>query len=199
MAAPGKQRVYFDKLNRRAIIAPHGACLKQGEEGEGVSEKAVLYTAQEILETYGDMILRTAYAMVKNRADAEDILQDVFLSLVRTKPVFESAEHQKAWLLRVTMNRCKSFLRSAWQQRTQGLDEAFPDMEFTPEETGVAEAMAGLPLKYRQVLYLYYVEGYTAGEIGKLLKRPQGTVLSQMARGRKMLKEKLEGGRILVP
>ncbi len=158
-------------------------------------QKAVLYTAEEILEEYGDMVLRTAYAMVKNRADAEDVLQDVFLSLVRTKPAFESAEHQKAWLLRVTMNRCKSFLRSAWQQRTQGLDEAFPDASFTPAENGVALAMAQLPLKYRQVLYLYYVEGYAAGEIGQLLKRPQGTVLSQMARGRKMLKEILEGDR----
>ena len=58
----------------------------------------------------------------------------------------------------------------------------------------MAEAMAKLPLKYRQVLYLYYVEGYAAGEIAQLLKRPQGTVLSQMARGRKMLKELLEGG-----
>ena len=116
-------------------------------------ETAVLQTAEEILEVYGDMVLRTAYAMVKNRADAEDVLQDVFLSLVRTNPTFQSAEHQKAWLLRVTMNRCKSFLRSAWQQKTQGLDEAFPDTSFT-----------------------------------------QGTVLSQMARGRKMLKELLEGG-----
>lgn len=157
-------------------------------------QKAVLDTAEEILAEYGDMVLRTAYAMVKNRADAEDVLQDVFLSLVRTKPVFESAEHQKAWLLRVTMNRCKSFLRSAWQQRTQGLDEAFPDTRFTPRENEVAMAMAQLPLKYRQVLYLYYVEGYAAAEIGRLLKRPQGTVLSQMARGRKLLKEILEGG-----
>ena len=157
-------------------------------------ETAVLQTAEEILEVYGDMVLRTAYAMVKNRADAEDVLQDVFLSLVRTNPTFQSAEHQKAWLLRVTMNRCKSFLRSAWQQKTQGLDEAFPDTSFPPAESGVAEAMAKLPLKYRQVLYLYYVEGYAAGEIAQLLKRPQGTVLSQMARGRKMLKELLEGG-----
>ena len=80
-------------------------------------------SAQEILDQYGDMVFRTAYAMVKNPHDAEDIAQDVFVSLVRVQPKFESDEHQKAWLLRVTINRSKSFLRSAWQQRTQGLPD----------------------------------------------------------------------------
>ena len=81
-----------------------------------MEQSAVAQGAAEVLDQYGDMVFRTAYAMVKNTHDAEDIAQDVFVSLVRTHPVFVSAEHQKAWLLRVTINRSKSFLRSAWHQ-----------------------------------------------------------------------------------
>lgn len=156
-------------------------------------QAAVLASAQEIVEVYGDMVLRAALAMVKNRADAEDIAQDVFVSLLRAQPVFESAEHQKAWLLRVTMNRAKSFLRSAWQRRTEGLEESFPDVPFTPAENSTAQAVAALPLKYRQVIYLYYIEGYDTAELAKLLGRPQNTVLSQLARARNLLKETLKG------
>lgn len=149
--------------------------------------------AQDALEAYGDMVLRTAYAMLKNRADAEDAAQDVFLALVKKDPVFASAEHQKAWLLRVTINRCNSLLRSVWHRRTQGLEEAFPEASFTPAETGVADAVNALPKKYRQVIYLYYIMGYDTAEIAALLHRPQNTVLSQMARARAMLKKTLEG------
>ena len=156
-------------------------------------QTAVLSTAQEIVETYGDMVLRAALAMVKNRADAEDIAQDVFVSLLRAKPVFQSVEHQKAWLLRATMNRAKSFLRSAWQRKTQGLEESYPDVPFTPSESATAAAVAALPLKYRQVIYLYYIEGYDTAELAKLLGRPQNTVLSQLARARKLLRETLKG------
>lgn len=156
-------------------------------------QAAVLASAQEIVEVYGDMVLRAALAMVKNRADAEDIAQDVFVSLLRAQPVFESAEHQKAWLLRVTMNRAKSFLRSAWQRRTEGLEDSFPDVPFTPAENSTAQAVAALPLKYRQVIYLYYIEGYDTAELAKLLGRPQNTVLSQLARARNLLKETLKG------
>ena len=160
----------------------------------GAAAPGVAQSAEEVLAAYGDMVLRTAYTMVKNRADAEDIAQDVFLALVRTNPSFESAEHQKAWLLRVTMNRCNSFLRSAWQQKTQGIEDAFPDQAFTPEESGVMDAVNDLPEKYRQAIYLYYIQGYDTAEIAGLLHRPQNTVLSQLSRARKMLRETLGGG-----
>ena len=134
-----------------------------------------------------------AYAMVKNKEDAEDIAQEVFISYVKAKPAFESAEHEKAWLLRVTINRCKSFFRSAWQRKTTGLEDDFPDTPFTPDETAVVEAVNRLPKKYRQVIYLYYIEGYATGEIAAILEMPQNTVLSQLARARKLLKTALKG------
>lgn len=158
-----------------------------------MAEAAVCTSAEEILERYAATVFSAAYAMVKNRADAEDIAQDVFLSYVRAKPVFESAAHEKAWLLRVTANRCKSFFRSAWQRKTTGLAEDFPDTPFTAAETSVVDAVNRLPQKYRQVIYLYYIEGYATGEIAVLLDMPQNTVLSQLARARRLLKTALKG------
>lgn len=158
-----------------------------------MSDAAVCTGAEELLERYAATVFSAAYAMVKNREDAEDIAQDVFVSYMRAKPVFESAEHEKAWLLRVTINRCKSFFRSAWQRRTTGLEADFPDTPFTSDELAVMDAVNRLPEKYRQVIYLYYIEGYATGEIASLLDLPQSTVLSQLARARKMLKTALKG------
>lgn len=157
------------------------------------SSGQVVYDAQQVLECYGDLVLRTAFMMLKNRADAEDAAQDVFLSFIRTKPVFKSAEHQKAWFLRVTLNRCKSILRSAWHQKTQPLEEAFPEQDFTERETGVMQAVQKLTQNYRTVIYLYYIQGYDTAEIAQILGVSQNTVLSRLARARKQLKGMLEG------
>ena len=157
------------------------------------SSGQVVYDAQQVLECYGELVLRTAFMMLKNRADAEDAAQDVFLSFIRTKPVFESAEHQKAWFLRVTLNRCKSILRSAWHRKTQPLEEAFPEQDFTERETGVMQAVHKLTQNYRTVIYLYYIQGYGTAEIAQILGVSQNTVLSRLARARKQLKGMLEG------
>lgn len=157
------------------------------------SSGQVVYDAQQVLECYGDLVLRTAFMMLKNRADAEDAAQDVFLSFIRAKPVFESAEHQKAWFLRVTLNRCKSILRSAWHRKTQPLEEAFPEQDFTERETGVMQAVQKLTQNYRTVIYLYYIQGYDTAEIAQILGVSQNTVLSRLARARKQLKGMLEG------
>lgn len=148
--------------------------------------------AEEALEAYGALVLRTAFGMLKNMADAEDVAQEVFLSLLRAAPQFESAEHQKAWLLRSTINRCRSVFRSAWHQRTVPLDENL-SAPFTPEESAVLEAVGALPLKYRQVIYLHYIEGYKSAEIAQLLGVRQNTVLSQLSRARALLKTALKG------
>ena len=153
--------------------------------------RAVL-TPEQAVEVYGALVLRTAFGLVKNMADAEDIAQEVFLNLVKTEPSFESAEHQKAWLLRCTINRCKSHFRSVWQRRTDPLDETLPS-PFTPEENTVLDAVAGLPLKYRQVIQLHDIEGYSTAEIAEILQIKQNTVLSQLARGRAILKDTLKG------
>ena len=146
-----------------------------------------------LAQRYMDTIFRLAFHYTKSQAEADDITQEVLLKLYRTDKQFESEAHVKHWLLRVTINRCKSFFRSAWQRKTTGLEDDFPDTPFTPDETAVVEAVNRLPKKYRQVIYLYYIEGYATGEIAAILEMPQNTVLSQLARARKLLKTALKG------
>lgn len=150
------------------------------------------FTPEAAVEQFGNTVFRAAFGLVKNPQDAEDIAQEVFLNLVRHAPRFDSAEHQKAWLLRCTINRCKSHFRSVWQSRTDGLDETL-SIPFTPAESEVMKAVGDLPMKYRQVIYLHYIQGYSTAEIAKLLELNQNTVLSQLARGRAMLKKTLKG------
>lgn len=155
--------------------------------GQPIADKAAL------LEKYADTVIRAAFSMTKNMQDAEDIAQEVFISLIKADPVFESEEHQKAWLLHATANRCKSFFRSAWQQKTTALSETVAAPSFTEKESSVMEAVHSLDEKYRQPVYLYYIEGYAVKEIAQLLQLPQNTVLSRLARARKQLREILTG------
>lgn len=150
------------------------------------------FTPEAAVEQFGDAVFRAAFGLVKNSQDAEDIAQEVFLNLVRHAPQFDSAEHQKAWLLRCTINRCKSHFRSAWVRRSAPLDEHL-STPFTPAENTALDAVAALPMKYRQVIYLHYIEGYSTAEIAALLGLKQNTVLSQLSRGRALLKDTLKG------
>lgn len=152
-------------------------------------------TDGDMITCYGAMVYRLAYARMQNQHDADDIFQEVFLRYVRRVPVFESYTHGKAWFLRTTINCCKNFWMSAWQRKTTALTdvEEQPVLYDTEEAQTLAEALSELPVKYRTVLHLYYYEGLTAEEIARIQQVPAGTVRMQLSRGRKMLKEKLEG------
>ena len=156
-----------------------------------MSDAAVCAGAEEVLERYAATVFAAAYAMVKNKEDAEDIAQEVFISYVKAKPAFESAEHEKAWLLRVTINRCKSFFRSAWQRKTTGLEDDFPDTPFTPDETAVVEAVNRLPEELRTVVILRFFSGYTQAETAAALNIPQGTAATRQKRALALLKLEL--------
>lgn len=146
--------------------------------------------AEETVRHYGSQVLRLAFVFVKNRFDAEDIAQDVFVTYLQSTPDFLTEEKKKAWLLTVTANRCRNFLRS-WRRKTVPLTE---DMSYLPPEEGmVLEAMLRLDAKYRTVLHLYYYEGYQLSEIGEILRCSTSTVGSRLARGREKLKQELEG------
>lgn len=146
----------------------------------------------ELLQTYSAMILRIAFSNVKNMEDAQDIAQEVFLSVLTKRPQFESTEHEKAWLIRVTINRCKNHVKSFWNRRTEGLSE---ELSYLPkEETGVVEAVLALPKNYRNAIHLYYYEGYSINEIAELLHKKPATVGTWLARGRAALKTALKGG-----
>lgn len=138
------------------------------------------------IRRHADMVYRLAYSYVRNRADAEDVFQDVFLRLVRKQPVFEDEEHCKAWLLHVTANCAKSLLHSAWRRHTQPLDDAIL-ADAPPEEVHLDEALRQLKPVYRAVIHLHYFEGYKTDEIAEILGSRPSTVRSQLRRAREQL------------
>ena len=107
-------------------------------------------------------------------------------------PDFQSPEHEKAWMIRVTINACKDLLRSLLRRRTVSLDEVLEQPAPIPEDhREVLEAVLSLPVKYKDVVYLHYYEGYTASQIGEILGKKANTVYTLLNRARQMLKEKL--------
>ena len=129
----------------------------------------------------------------KHVPDAEDIVQDVFLALLRYEKPFESEDHIRYWLIRVTVNQCKKWHRSPWRKHIP-FEEYAAGLPASQENRQVLEAVMALPRKYRMPIYLYYYEQYSTGEIAEILKLPKGTVCTHLSRGREMLKWNLQEG-----
>src|SRR5690606_27628805 len=111
---------------------------------------------EETVDKYSDLLLRVAFTYMKNISDAEDMVQEVFLKLVKDYPTFDNDEHEKAWLIRVTINLCKNRLKSAWFRKTEPIYDT--TLSFSDEEKFVMDAVLELPSKYRTVILLYYHE-----------------------------------------
>jgi RNA polymerase sigma-70 factor (ECF subfamily) len=147
---------------------------------------------QHVLDNYSTMLIKLAFTYVKNRADAEDMIQDVFVSLMKRNSGFENEEHEKAWLIRVTINKCKNHLKSSPNRLHVPLDE---EISYLPEEQSeVLSIVLSLPVKYRTVLHLFYYENYSMNEIAKMLAKRPATIGTWLSRGRILLKTKLVGG-----
>lgn len=147
-------------------------------------------STEQVIRHYADMVYRLAFARTRSKYDADDIFQEVFLRYVKKHPVFEGEEHRKAWLLRVTVNCSNKFFRSFRRSRVQGMEEqAVP---FTQEEERLHEQLCRLPVKYREVVHLYYYEDLSVEEISRILSRKHSTVRTQLTRARAMLKKYLE-------
>ena len=148
--------------------------------------------AEMILTRFGDSILRYAYTYLHNMSDAEEVLQDTLVQFLKTAPEFESENHEKAWLLRVAANLSKNRIRYNKLRETDELND-----ELVAEEcedlSFVWEAVKSLPVKYREVIHLFYHEGYQTVQIAKVLGRNESTVRSDLRRGREKLKEVLKG------
>ena len=146
------------------------------------------------IEQYADTVKRICVLHLKNEADTEDIFQTVFLKYVLSSVPFESAEHEKAWLIRVTINACKDLLKSFFRNRTVSLEDVVEQADIRshayPE---VLEAVLQLPQKYRQVIYLHYYEGYPATQIASILGKNVNTIYTWLTRARQMLKTRLGG------
>ncbi|HHX24290.1 MAG TPA: RNA polymerase sigma factor [Thermoanaerobacterales bacterium] len=157
---------------------------------------SLLRTNEELKQMYTrhvKTVYRVCFLYMKNKADSEDMVQNTFLRLMGDKTVFQSTEHEKAWLIRTAINLCKDYYRS-WWSRTLGLDkalEASVEQGFEIDET-LSKVLA-LPPKYKTALYLYYYEGYSTPEIAEMMGKPQSTVRSWLHTGRKRLKIEIEG------
>lgn len=152
------------------------------------------YEVNRAVDTYADLVRRICFCHIKNHMDTEDIFQNVFLKYMLYDGTFESAEHEKAWFIRVSINACKDFFKSLFRHSTVSLDEV---TELAAEEaedySEVLQAILALPEKYRDVIYLYYYEEYSAAEIADILKSRESTIYSLLSRGRTMLKKSLGG------
>ena len=140
---------------------------------------------------YENLIARIAFHYMKNWSDTEDVVQEVILKLIQTKPRFDSQEHEKAWIIRVTMNLCIDKVRSFWHKNvTCSGEQTFHGTEST-EEKDLIEVVLTLPEKQRMVVYLHYYEGYKLKDIAELMKRSPNTIQTWHERAKKALRRKL--------
>ena len=151
---------------------------------------------EQAVEEHADMVYRLALLKTGQPADADDVFSEVFLRLVKYRHKIKSAEHLKAWLLRVTINCCHRHQSSAWRRKvfsreTYGREEP-EQLQAFPSESPVFQAVQALPQAYRDVVQLYYFEQYTVRETASILGRPEGTVKSLLSRARGQLKDFLQ-------
>ena len=149
--------------------------------------------AERIVNAYSDLILRLSYTYLKSTHDAEDICQTVLLKFMTNEKAFDSPEHERAWIIRVTANACKDLLRRLQRCHTVCLEDVAEIPAPQVPESDVLEAVMALPLKYREAICLNYYEDYTAREIGKALGQSVATVNAHLSRGRKKLRTILGG------
>jgi len=153
--------------------------------------------ARRAVELYADTVRRICFMHLKKYEDVEDAFQEVFLKYILHEKAFESHAHEKAWLIRVAINVCKDILRSPFRSRVCSIE----DMALEPfyyQETGneLLGCLAQLPPKYKDVLYLFYYEGYSAVEIARIMHKNENTIYTWLNRARKALKKELGGDSI---
>lgn len=143
------------------------------------------------IRKYSNLIYRVAFSMLNTKDDAEDIFQNVFIKFYENFDKFDNEEYKKSWLIRVTVNECKSLLRKKWFKKHEELDE---NMMIQKEENEVLYEVQKLPKKYQVVIYLFYYEKYKEKEIAKMIGITENGVKSRIKRAKEMLKNMLEGG-----
>jgi RNA polymerase sigma-70 factor (ECF subfamily) len=148
----------------------------------------------KICEKYGDRLYAAAFNICRQQQDAEDAVQDALLAYYRTDKEFETEEHIKAWLLRVTVNAAKSTKRLFWNRNRTSYEEYMDSLIFEePSDRMLMDEVLALPEKYRIVIHLFYFEEYKTREIAEILKLSENTVKTRLSNGRKILKTRLEG------
>ena len=143
---------------------------------------------ETLIAQYGDMLFRLCLIMLKNESDAEDVIQETLIKFYRKAPVFENADHEKAWLIRVATNECRDLLRFRVRHPLAEVEQIMVASEDSTD-SGILEALASLPEKYKLVLALYYVEGYKVEDIAKIIGRTSSAVKMRLQKGRRLLEK----------
>ena len=149
-------------------------------------------TLERAMAEHGKSVFAAAFSLLKCREDAEDVVQDTFLTYYTGKKEFESEAHLRSWLLRVAVNRAKDLLKAASRQRNVPLEDdpgaaVFPNNE----SRELFRAVTALPEIYRIAVHLHYYEDYSVREIARILRLPQATVKTRLFRGRQLLRQSL--------
>lgn len=146
-------------------------------------------SVDETYEKYADRVFAAAFSICRNRADADDVVQDTFIKYYSLGQDYADEDHIRAWLLRVAINRAKDITSSFWRKNRVTWEVYMDELVFEePSDNRLFEAVMGLPDRYRIVIHLFYYEEYSVSEIAEILHSRKGTVKSQLNRGRKLLK-----------
>lgn len=159
-----------------------------------------MLTRKEFEEKYGQYkqtVFRIAFTYLKNPQECEDVMQDVFLKFYTAAPQFESEEHEKRWLIRVTVNLCKNQLKSSWKSKRGELGD-LTQIADNSLDREVLEEILNLPEKNKIVIYLHYVEGYRVREIAEILGEKESTIKMRLKKGRELLRMEIQGEEVWI-
>lgn len=184
-----RRRIFSARALRRISVFQSHANQGHVEDAVPLSADRERLNAQaeHLLDCYGNSVLRLAYSYLHNLSDAEEVLQECLIQFLRAAPVLENERHEKAWLLRVAGNLSKN--RIAYN-RLRAVDELSESLAAEDREdlSFVWEAVKQLPVKDREVIHLFYYEGFSTGEIARILGQKEATIRSRLMRGREKLK-----------
>jgi len=144
----------------------------------------------EAIEKHSDMVRRICFLYLKNIFDVEDVFQEVFLKFFQNAGTFDNEEHAKAWLCRVTFNKCKDLCRSSWRKRTVSIEDIEIPYE-SPEQNEAVSAVLELSPEYRELIYLHYYDGRPIPEVAEMMNKNTNTVYSMLRRAKAQLKKKV--------
>ena len=147
---------------------------------------------ESAVERYRDVVYRVAYSYLRSQADADDVTQNVFVKLYRSKTEFTDDGHLRRWLVRVAINECKSLFVLPWR-RDEDIGEYENQLPMEDDDREVFQAVMGLKKKYRIPVILYYYLGYSTDEVAQLMGTPPATARTRLARARAQLRETLGG------
>ena len=146
---------------------------------------------RRVVKTYADMIKRISYNYLQSTYDSEDICQSVFLKYMTAESSFTNKEHEKAWMIRTTINACHDLRKSSFFKKTVELTEAADKEMPEANNSGIMEEIKRLPVNYRTAIYLFYFEGYSTEEIADIMGKRKTAASKYLSRGRKILKDTL--------